>query len=100
MKSLQQYLVEQEYDTLGHELKIGDFIEFKSTGVYINGQIQDFIDGEKPKWVVRAFGWKGSEDFRNKIKETYKVNVSSKDIYKCNYSEEYIKVLKEKNILI
>ena len=40
------------------------------------------------------------ENKGNKIKEKYKVNVSSKDIYKCNYSDEYIKALKEKNVLI
>jgi hypothetical protein len=100
MKSFKQYLFEQEYDVLGHELKVGDFIMFKSSGINLNGQIQDFIDGDKPKWVVKPLGWSGDESQRDKIKKSYKINVTSKDIYKCNYSDSYIKALKDKNIII
>ena len=45
------------YSYLGHELKIGDNVQFKSLGHTITAHIVDFV-GEKA--VCKPLGWSGT----------------------------------------
>ena len=62
------------YSYLGHELKIGDNVQFKSLGHTITAHIVDFV-GEKA--ICKPLGWSGEPEFREKIKKQYKVKCSS-----------------------
>lgn len=64
----------KRYAYLGHELHIGDNVQFKSLGHTITGHIVDFI-GDKA--VCKPLGWNGESEFRNKIKNQYKVKCTS-----------------------
>ena len=64
----------KRYAYLGHELHIGDNVQFKSLGHTITGHIVDFI-GDKV--VCKPLGWNGEPEFRSKIKEQYKVKCTS-----------------------
>jgi hypothetical protein len=83
MKNLSDYILEG-YDMLGHDVQVGDCIQFSSGGIQLYGEVTEIIEGDKEKYVVKALGWYGDKSLRNKIKETYKVNTTSKSVYKLN----------------
>ena len=87
------------YDCLGHELHVNDYIQFRTSGFTVVGQITAISDEEqeisqldlfgkantgkrakKAKYVVSPVGWKGAPELRSKIKNQYKVNVSSSTV--------------------
>lgn len=99
MKALSNYLLEHE-DCLGHELKIGDYISFASSGIHPYGQIVDITDGDKPKYVVKTLGWRG--DPNKKPKEQYKVNVTANHVFQLemNFQPGVEDELRKKGIII
>ena len=84
MKALNTFINEKNYDILGHELNVGDTIGFQSGGLNLYGEIESITDEERAKFVIKTLGWSGDSSLRSKVKEQYKVNVTSKSIYKVN----------------
>ena len=84
MKALNTFINEKNYDILGHELNVGDTIEFQAGGLRLYGEIESVTDEERAKFVIKTLGWSGDSSLRSKVKEQYKVNVTSKSIYKVN----------------
>ena len=84
MKALNTFINEKNYDILGHELNVGDTIGFQSGGLNLYGEIESITDEERAKFVIKPRGWSGDSSLRSKVKEQYKVNVTSKSIYKVN----------------
>ena len=84
MKALNTFINEKNYDILGHELNVGDTIGFQSGGLNLYGEIESVTDEERAKFVIKTLGWFGESSLRSKVKEQYKVNVTSKSIYKVN----------------
>lgn len=84
MKALNTFINEQNYDILGHELNVGDTIGFQAGGLHLYGEIESVTDEERAKFVIKTLGWFGESSLRDKVKEHYKVNVTSKSIYKVN----------------
>lgn len=58
------------YAALGHELQIGNDVEFYSCGHTVIAHIIDFV-GDKA--VCKPIGWRGPAEFREKIRKQYKV---------------------------
>lgn len=83
MRHLSQYLNEVQ-DYIGNELKVGDMIQFKSSGIMLWGEITEITNDERSKFIVKTLGWFGDKTLRSKVKEQYKVNVSSTSVYKVN----------------
>ena len=99
MKSLIQFILEHN-DSLGHELKVGDFIQFDTTGFIVYGQIQEITDDDKPKYVVKSLGWIGAPELKEKVKSQYKVNVGSKSVAQISLNSAAVDKLKKDNIII
>lgn len=87
MKSLKDYISEA-YDMLGHEIKVGDWIQFQSGGLQLWGEVTEITNNEKEKYVVKTLGWFGDKSFHSKVKESYKVNTASKSVYLLNKIEK------------
>lgn len=87
MKSLKDYILEAR-DVLGHEIKVGDWIQFHAGGIQLWGEVTEITNDEKEKYVVKTLGWYGDKSLRNKLKETYKVNTASKSVYLLNKIEK------------
>lgn len=87
MKSLKDYILEA-HDMLGHEIKVGDWIQFQSGGMQLWGEVTEITDDEKEKYVVKTLGWYGDKSLRSKVKESYKVNTASKSVYLLNKIEK------------
>ena len=87
MKSLKDYILEA-HDMLGHEIKVGDWIQFQSGGMQLWGEVTEITDDEKEKYVVKTLGWYGDKSLRSKVKESYKVNTTSKSVYLLNKIEK------------
>lgn len=86
------------YDCLGHELHIGDNVQFRTTGFTVIGTIigisgneqtlyqMDLFGGEtkvepkKSKYIISPIGWRGTAEMRSKLKKQYKVNVDNKTL--------------------
>lgn len=98
MKSLTRF-INEHHDSLGHELKVGDFIQFDTSGFIVYGQIQEITEGDKPKFVVKSLGWIGAPELRDKVKPEYKVNVTSKSIAQININPEAVEKLKKDGII-
>ena len=43
---------------------------------------------KKKKYVVKTLGWYGDKSLRNKVKERYKVNTTSKSVFLVNKIEK------------
>ena len=99
MKSLIQFILEHN-DSLGHELKVGDFIQFDTTGFIVYGQIQEITDDDKPKYVVKSLGWIGAPELKEKVKSQYKVNVGSKSVAQISLNSAAVDKLKKDKIII
>lgn len=84
MKSLAQYITNEDYDMLGHELHVGDWIQFQSVGLKLYGEITEITTDEKPKYIIKTMGWYGDPSLRSKVKEQYKINTSSKSLFLLN----------------
>jgi len=87
MKSLKDYILEA-HDMLGHEIKVGDWIQFHAGGMQLWGEVTEITDDEKEKYVVKTLGWYGDKSLRSKVKESYKVNTASKSVYLLNKIEK------------
>ena len=87
MKSLKDYILEA-HDMLGHEIKVGDWIQFHAGGIQQWGEVKEVTDDEKEKYVVKTLGWYGDKSLRSKVKESYKVNTASKSVYLLNKIEK------------
>lgn len=98
MKSITNF-INEHHDVLGHELHIGDFIQFATSGFTVYGQIQEITDGDKPKYIVKSLGWLGSSELREKVKPEYKVNVTSKSIAQINLNPVAVEKLKKDGII-
>lgn len=61
---------EKNISALGHELHVGDAVEFNSCGHTIIARVKEFA-GEKS--VCIPIGWRGEPEFRSQIKKQYKV---------------------------
>lgn len=81
MKTINTY-INEHMDALGHDLKVGDFIEFKAADIWPYGQIIEITDEDKPKYIVKTLGWKGNPD--KKPKDQYNVKVDLKNIFQVN----------------
>lgn len=102
MKSINNY-INEHMDQLGHELKKGDFIQFKTRAVkpQLYGQIQDITDGDKPKYKVRVLGWYGDESLKSEIKKDfYEIDVNSKHIFQLNWKSNMEDQLRKDGIII
>ncbi len=87
MKSLKDYILEA-HDMLGHEIKVGDWIQFHAGGMQLWGEVTEITNDEKEKYIVKTLGWYGDKSLRSKVKESYKVNTASKSIYLLNKIEK------------
>ena len=87
MKSLKDYILEA-HDMLGHEIKVGDWIQFHAGGIQLWGEVTEITNDEKEKYVVKTLGWYGDKSLRSKVKESYKVNTASKSVYLLNKIEK------------
>jgi hypothetical protein len=87
MQSLKDYILEA-HDMLGHEIKVGDWIQFHAGGMQLWGEVTEITDDEKEKYVVKTLGWYGDKSLRSKVKESYKVNTASKSVYLLNKIEK------------
>jgi hypothetical protein len=87
MKSLKDYILEA-HDILGHEIKVGDWIQFHAGGMQLWGEVTEITNDEKEKYVVKTLGWYGDKSLRSKVKESYKVNTASKSVYLLNKIEK------------
>ena len=87
MKDLKDFISEA-HDMLGHEIHVGDWIQFASGGIQLYGEVTEITDDEKEKYIVKTLGWFGDKSFRSKVKETYKVNTTSKSVYQINKVEK------------
>ena len=87
MKSLKEYILEA-HDMLGHEIKVGDWIQFHAGGMQLWGEVTEITNDEKEKYVVKTLGWYGDKSLRSKVKESYKVNTASKSVYLLNKIEK------------
>ena len=77
MKTIQEIISENIISALGHELKIGDLVEFESGGTTIIGEIIDI--SEKEKVIVKPTGFRCQSkeeinDIKSKLKPKYTVN--------------------------
>ena len=59
-ENLKDYILEWR-DMLGHELKVGDWVEFQSGGIGLWGEIEEITDEEKQKYVIKTMGWFGDK---------------------------------------
>jgi len=98
MKSIVNF-INEHHDSLGHELNVGDFIQFDTSGFIVYGQIQEITEGDKPKFVVKSLGWIGAPELKEKVKPEYKVNVTSKSIAQININPEAVEKLKKDGII-
>lgn len=87
MKSLKDYILEA-HDMLGHEIKVGDWIQFHAGGMQLWGEVTEITNDEKEKYIVKTLGWYGDKSLRSKVKESYKVNTASKSVYLLNKIEK------------
>lgn len=87
MKSLKDYILEA-HDMLGHEIKVGDWIQFHAGGMQLWGEVTEITNDKKEKYVVKTLGWYGDKSLRSKVKESYKVNTASKSVYLLNKIEK------------
>lgn len=90
-------------DTFGHEMSKGSFIQFKARGVKptLYGQIQDIIEGDKPKYKIRVLGWLGKPEQRAEIKKDfYEVDVNSKHVMEISWKSNVEDQLKKDGIII
>ena len=69
---------------LGHELKVGDYVEFCSLGHTIIAQIKDFV---YDKAVCYPIGWRGEAEFKEKIRKQYKVICKNCWLVKVKFKE-------------
>ena len=99
MKSIANFINEHD-DSLGHELKVGDFIQFNTTGFIVYGQIQEITDDDKPKYVVKSLGWIGAPELKEKVKSEYKVNVGSKSVTQISLNPVAADKLKKDGVII
>ena len=83
LKDLKDYILEWR-DMLGHELKVGDWVEFQSGGIGLWGEIEEITDEEKQKYVIKTMGWFGDKSLRSKVKPSYRINVTSKSLFLVN----------------
>lgn len=88
MIDLKDYILNEGRDMLGHEIKVGDWIQFHSGGVQLYGEVTEISEDEKEKYTIKTLGWYGDKSLRSKVKETYKINASSKSIYLLNKIEK------------
>ena len=84
-------------DALANEVKVGDFIQFKSKDIMPYGQVIEITDGDKPKYVVRTLGWFGDENVT--VKNQYHVNVDAKHIAKLQL-QPAVKKKKKKDMIL
>lgn len=86
------------FDSLGHELHIGDNIRFRSSNMTIYGRIKGIVDNtrsvrqldlfeepvevkqKKSKYIVTPIGFLGGPELKSKIKKEYKINVDNLSI--------------------
>lgn len=87
MIDLKDYILEG-HDMLGHDLKVGDLIQFHANGLQLWGEIAEIHDDEKEKYTIKTLGWYGDKSLKSKVKETYKINAASKSIYLLNKIEK------------
>lgn len=97
MNNLTKYIFEHT-DALANEVKVGDFIQFKSKDIMPYGQVIEITDSDKPKYVVRTLGWFGDENVT--VKNQYHVNVDAKHIAKLQLQPTVIDKLKKDKIII
>lgn len=83
MKTLSSYLSEAQ-DNLGHDVQVGDMIQFKANNMMLYGEVKEITDDARSKFVVKTLGWFGDESMRSKVKEQYRVNTTSTSVYKLN----------------
>ncbi len=80
MKDILTYIQEANYDSLGSELNTGDYVIYKTTKITVIGEIIDITD---TKYIVKPVGWYGDESKKSLLKQQYKVNLDSKNIFKA-----------------
>ena len=51
-------------------------------------KLQKSLTMKKKKYVVKTLGWYGDKSLRNKVKERYKVNTTSKSVFLVNKIEK------------
>ena len=73
-------------DQLGHELTVGDWIDFSVKGSSVFGKIVEITNETHPKYIVITAGWRGNELTRESIKTKYNVPVKRK-VWKLKVSE-------------
>lgn len=87
MIDLKDYILEGN-DMLGHDLKVGDWIQFRANGVQLWWEITEIHDDEKEKYTIKTLVWYGDKSLKSKVKEIYKINAASKSIYLLNKIEK------------
>ena len=92
--------ITEHFDSLGHELNVGDFIQFNTTGFTVYGQIQEITDGDKPMYIVKSLGWIGAPELKEKVKPVYKVNVGSKSVAQISLNSVAVDKLKKDGVII
>lgn len=85
MKTIKTF---EAHDMLGHEIHVGDWIQFHAGGLQLWGEVTEITNDEKEKYVVKTLGWYGDKSLRSKVKESYKVNTDSKSVYLLNKIEK------------
>ena len=55
MKTLSFYLSEAQ-DNLGHEVQVGDMIQFRANSMMLYGEVKEITDDERSKFVVKTLG--------------------------------------------
>lgn len=55
MKTLSFYLSESQ-DNLGHEVQVGDMIQFRANSMMLYGEVKEITDDERSKFVVKTLG--------------------------------------------
>lgn len=80
MKDILTCIYEANYDSFGSELNTGDHVIYKTSKITIIGEITDITD---TKYIVKPVGWYGDESKKSLLKQQYKVNLDSKNIFKA-----------------
>ena len=80
MIDLKDYILEG-HDMLGHDIKVGVWIQFRANGVQLWWEIIEIHDDEKEKYTIKTLEWYGDKSLKSKVKEIYKINAASKSIY-------------------
>lgn len=76
MKALNEYLNESHISALLHELKVGSLVQFKTSDMWIIGEVTELKDNDKVVVKSKGYRYKTEEEkkqIESKIKPKYTV---------------------------